>query len=633
MGAKRRKKQDAATPATAQVASLLPQRQDRHAWWPVVLITLAAAGVYANSLSNGFLYDDDHIVRDDVRTRDPSQWKSIFTKGYWHGRSNDPLYRPIPLLTYLINHQVSGFSPAGYRVVNIALHACVSLLVCAIALQLFERPWAAVLAGVLFAVHPIHGEVVVIVIGRADLLCTLFYLLALWQVSRDPLTRRPRFSPRLSGVLVFLALALFSKESAITFPAAAVLVDLWRRWQASDEARPRPWLTFLTERLLRRYLPILFVCALSLLIRYHVMGMLTRPQGVPGGGIDNALDYAGLVGRLLTPFVLLGKYLNLLAWPNPLCYDYSYDAIPVATSLTDARVWIGLAWTLALLIAAIVSLRHKGGLLACVGLFAVTYSIASNSIVLIGTLFAERMMYLPSVAWCWGVGLLLTAAHDRCAKPNAPASRLRIVVVVIALVGVVGYSAKTVFRNRGALADNNALYADGIRVNPGSSRCQSFAAREFANRGDHKTAIKHFLTAIAIDDSAWYDHMLLGQEYVLDGQVDKGLPYLHRAYEMSTGQYRFDPAFLLGQVYLRTNRAGDAVRWLETALRLRPNHALCNANLAVALALTDPSPMGRQRAAECIRAAEQDGGKDPRVSQMLASARQVLSRAATQPNR
>jgi len=257
-----------------------PRRHVLHRWGPIVLVAVAAIGVYANSLNNGFLYDDGQIILNDVRTRDPAHWREIFTRGYWYRRSDDPIYRPIPLLTYLANHVVTDslpeeYRPAGYRVFNLALHAGVSLLVYAIGLQLSGRRWTAAAAGVLFAVHPIHGEVVVIVIGRADLLCALLYLLGIWQLLREPLTFPSRFSRRFCGVLILFGVALLTKENAVTFVGTAVLVDLWRRWRVRGGAEARAWSSFLLDRLVRRYLPILAVVVLSLLVDLssHLLGI------------------------------------------------------------------------------------------------------------------------------------------------------------------------------------------------------------------------------------------------------------------------------------------------------------------------------------------------------------------------
>jgi len=616
--ARRKPKQRSARRSGPSAAGTSPAarrgRLDR--WLPIALVVAAAVGVYANGINNGFLYDDDHIVKDDPRTRDPAHLWEAFTRGYWYRRSTDPIYRPVPLLTYLANYVMHGFEPAGYRAVNIALHAAVSLAVYAIGLELLRKRWAAVGAGVLFAVHPIHGEVVVVIIGRADLLCALLYLLAVWQLLREPMAVPSRFSARFARVLILFAVALLCKENAITFVGAAVLVDLWRRWQAAGQPGVASWRSFLVDRLVRRYLPLVTVAGLALLVRYQAVGRLTRPQGIVGGGIDNPLDAANLAGRLLTPFVLLGKYLNLLIWPHPLCYDYSYDAIPIATGLGDWRVLVGLTWATLVVVAALVSWRGKKRLLWCVGFFVVTYSVAGNAIVLIGTLFAERLVYLPSAAWCWAIALAVTALFDRIGKTGWSGRVVRAVLTVAVVSGLAGYGVRTVARNGGALCDNESLYLEGVRVNPGSAACQSAAARVYAMRGDHETAIEHFRTALSIDDTAWYDHMLIGQEYALSGKAGPGLKHLHRSYDLCMGQYRFDPAFLLGQIYLRAKRPAEAIGWLTTALGYKPSHALCSANLGYALATADPPQRDRVKATSLVEQALTASPNDPAVLEL-----------------
>jgi protein O-mannosyl-transferase len=600
----------------------------------VVLIVVAAIAVYANSLPNEFVYDDDLIVVGDPRTRDPALWREIFTRGYWYRVSTDPIYRPVPLLTYLLNHSITGLSPAGYRVVNLALHAGVSLLVYAIALELSRKRLAALLAGLLFAVHPIHAEAVVIIVGRADLLSAFLYLLGVWLILREPMTFPSRNVRRLIATLIAAGLAMLSKENAVTFVAAAVLADCWRRWRASPlhkggleggsaagqahgawtagrgavdgravgdtgdatpssarpplikgrrvDAGPVSWRAFVIDRFVRRYLPIVAVTGLVLLARYQVFGHLTRPPGNFGGGIENVLDSATGAARVLTPLVLLGKYLTLLVVPHPLCYDYSYNAIPVATSLVDRRVLVALGWVALMVVAAILSWHRGRRLLWCVAFFLISYSVVSNSVVLIGTLFAERAIYLPSAAWCWAVALGVVAAYDACGRWIAGGRVAGAVVIVVAVAALGACAMKTAVRNR-VFRNDEALYADGVRVNPGSSPCWSFAARGYMAKNDHKTAIRYLGKALAIDDTVWYDHLLIGQEYALDGQVDRGLEHLHRAYTMASGKYRFEPAFLLGQIYVRIGRYAEAADWLKKALAITPDHALCQANLKLAL--------------------------------------------------
>ena len=90
------------------------------------------------------------------------------------------LYRPLVLVSYAINYAMHGLSPAGYTAVNIALHAAVSLLLFALVRSIGGSLFAAGVAGIAFAVHPVHTEAVTGISGRPELLAAFFFLLAVY---------------------------------------------------------------------------------------------------------------------------------------------------------------------------------------------------------------------------------------------------------------------------------------------------------------------------------------------------------------------------------------------------------------------------------------------------------------------
>ena len=98
------------------------------------------------------------------------------------------LYRPVTMLTYMANHQVST-DPFGFHLVNVLLHALVTLAVLALARELLGSLLAATVAAALFAVHPVHTEAVSNIVGRAELLAA--FLRAGDRCSRRSAPRAP----------------------------------------------------------------------------------------------------------------------------------------------------------------------------------------------------------------------------------------------------------------------------------------------------------------------------------------------------------------------------------------------------------------------------------------------------------
>ena len=107
----------------------------------VVLLLCAVA--YANTLRNGFVYDDNAIVAGNPLIRSLENLPRIFSTGYWGAENTDAgLYRPLVIATYAFDHALWGYRPAGFHAVNIALHALVSVLGYFLLLALLKRPVA-----------------------------------------------------------------------------------------------------------------------------------------------------------------------------------------------------------------------------------------------------------------------------------------------------------------------------------------------------------------------------------------------------------------------------------------------------------------------------------------------------------
>src|ERR1043165_6421015 len=122
--------------------------EERLARW---IVALAAVLVYANSLVNGFVFDDLLIIPQNPIVTHPSLLLHAFTTDYWRGTSHDLLYRPLTVFSYGVNYLVHGLQPWGYHLVNILLHTAVSLVVLPLVRQLFRQLLLASLCALLFA--------------------------------------------------------------------------------------------------------------------------------------------------------------------------------------------------------------------------------------------------------------------------------------------------------------------------------------------------------------------------------------------------------------------------------------------------------------------------------------------------
>ena len=178
-------------------------------WWMLLAVALLSIGVYANSIPNGYAFDDVAIVEGSRHVVN-LQWSAIWFDNYWpksDGIQPDILYRPITLWTYLANQALLPGAAWGFHLTNVLLHALVSVLITIFTWRLVGERRVAFLSGLLFAVHPLHTEAVSNIVGRAEILAALWSLLALIIfLPQQPIADEP--APRISGKLPLYQLLL-----------------------------------------------------------------------------------------------------------------------------------------------------------------------------------------------------------------------------------------------------------------------------------------------------------------------------------------------------------------------------------------------------------------------------------------
>src|SRR5690349_18318437 len=145
--------------------------------FPVLGSALLAVAIYAVTLGGTYVYDDVKIVHHDPRVLEPGRWYQLWTEPFFE-RSVDKLYRPLVSTSFAVENYLHGDRPWIFHLVNILLHAAMSGAVALLAMRL-AGVGAARIAGLLFAVHPVHVEAVAGLVGRAETACALAMVLGL----------------------------------------------------------------------------------------------------------------------------------------------------------------------------------------------------------------------------------------------------------------------------------------------------------------------------------------------------------------------------------------------------------------------------------------------------------------------
>jgi hypothetical protein len=427
-----------------------PGLLERPLIWYALLCAIAFA-VYSNSFGLELTGDAYSIVHTDARIRQFSgeNLNLIFTKDYWWPNPADTLYRPITLLSYLINFAVlgDGEHAGGYHALNFVLHAINVCLLFALAQRLMRNRWAAFCAAAIWAIHPIGIESVTNVAGRADLLATLavFATLLLHAVSRSYLAAFGIFAWTLFGGL--------SKESALVLPAMLLLWDTLDWQQLRDRVRSG----------LPAYAASALGIGVVLLLRHQVLA--PRPWPKPPY-LENPLVTVDFWTARLTAIKVLGQGLWLLIFPAQLASDHSYNQIPVS-GWGDPWVWISLLVICAIIGIALARYRRDSVIYFAVGFTCIALLTTSNLLVLVGSIFAERFLYLPAAGFAIAIAaLLFRLSNQRAAQ---------ISVAILLLL----YAGRSYIRNSD-WADNLALETADVVTVPNSFRLHDLLGRSSA---------------------------------------------------------------------------------------------------------------------------------------------------------
>lgn len=452
----------------------LPVQRRMHA----LIVFCLAVAVYLPSLYNGFAYDDVAIVALDERVQN-FDVAAILIGGYWKD-STSVLYRPVTTLSYALDWAISGGSPAWSHSINILWHAAATVLLLLLLRALRAPPAAALLGAAIFAVHPVHVEAVANIVGRAELMGGAFTLAAALLFTLP--MRAVRVPRGLALLLTLFALALLSKESAVMLPALLVVIDIARR-----RLRPRRVATWLRLRL-ATLMAMAVLIAVYFLTRQIVLGAMTP------GNLDPALEVlSSPVHRFFTVLQAWPQYARLLFYPRVLLADYGPQIMMPAAALTVSSV-AGAVLLMTCIVGGFLFWQRSDGIAAAALLwFPVAILPASNLLVPIGILVAERTLYLPSVALALGIA----AVADRLRWPVAPRlmPRFAVIMAIALMLGLL--TARTLVRIPDWRSTNTIFFAL-MQDRPDAFRGAWHAARVAASQGAPHTAMRLHAEAIRL---------------------------------------------------------------------------------------------------------------------------------------
>ena len=501
----------------------------------------AAVLVYADSLLNSFTMDDELYILRNPQVTQHSAWL------LFHPNTVSNVYRPVTFFTFAMNWIAARYQPFGYHAINLLLHLAVVLLLFFVLREILQgsahyEP-VCFAAALLFAVHPIHTEAVSSVVGRSELLAAGF-LLAAWLF---------HLQDRYILSLFCVVLALLSKESAIGLLPLAVAGDY-------AKGQLKSW---------TRYAAIAVVSFLY-------VGALWKIQGGHLGAaavsvLDNPLTLLPASLRVLNAVRIAWKYVALLLFPVTLSCDYSYNQIllyadfrhllvPAIAAMAVVLAWIWAIW------------KKKSGYIVAGAVYFAGFAATSNILTRTGTIFGERLAYLPSAGFC----LLAALAWQWLADRHRNAA-IAVLALVVAALGI-----RAAARNRD-WRDNTALYTQAGDAVPNSAKMRTFRGIVYLGAGQFDRSRSDLQAALNIYPEFPDAVEAMGLLEARTGNPKEALNWMQKAVDMSDHRdidydYR---TVNLAALDIQIGRLDDAMKLLNHDIAESPNYSRSWSNRAV----------------------------------------------------
>ncbi len=553
----------------AQECRTADARRRRRAAALVVLV-VATIGAYIPAFRAGFVWDDDQWL-----TRNRVLLGKDALRRIWLEPAAQTQYYPLTYTSFWIEHQLWGLDPAGYHVVNVALHAANAILVWLVlrALQL-RGAW---LAAAIFALHPVNVESVAWISERKNTLSALFYLMSILAYVHarglGPTLSRRRYRAEVLFVLALVAAcaAMLSKTATCTLPAALMLLLCWKRGRL-------PW------REILRLVPFFAAAGGLGVLTYDLEARYVRAAG-------EYFDFSW-VERTLIAGRALWFYAGKLLWPVQVSFVYPQWDI-------DARVWWQYVYpgTALLLVFALVVARRRigtGPLVAILFFGGTLFPVLGfiNFYYMRYAFVADHFVYLP------GLGLIALVAAAACTALQRLGTRALQVgpvlgAAVLALLGAGAHRQSSAYESR------ETLWHDALAKNPNAFLAYvNLGMKTFAEQRDAE-AIRYFEAALAVRPDAPLCHKWLARAYARQRLFAEAAAQYEKAIEddPTDGQLAQE----LGATYAEFGRDDEALEHLFEALRLDPQGELARSWVPISLTRRVGELLTRNEFTEAIR--------------------------------
>lgn len=472
----------------------------------IVLVLIFAA--YANALNNGFIWDDEFLIRDNTSINSFNNVISIF-KTYLAATSGNinNFYRPLQELSYMIDHFLWGRPPFGFHLTNILLHALCALFLYMLSLKIFKNWLAAFITASLFGIHPINTEAVTYIAGRADSLYLLFFLISfILFLSIVEALKGDKGIRYVSYALsiFFYALSILSKEIGMILPLFLILYMF----------------TFLNRSERAKLYSLIVPYVIVFLIYFIMRNTILDFSGVAP---STTMAKFNLYIRMLTTCKVVCVYLFLLLMPFGLHMERK---VGVATSLGNPEVFIAMIVILGIAVM-IYLLRKKSckAFFACLWVFIGLFPV--SNIVPINSFIAEHWLYLPAIGVYMIIGL--SVAHFFYKSLPSLASNIIRALIVFLLISLFLFFGILTFERNKDWKDGVTFFKNTLKYSPNNARLHLNFGNVYSNNGQNEDAMREYKKALELQPAYAEAYSNIASIYLSQGDYKTVREYLEKA--------------------------------------------------------------------------------------------------------
>jgi len=512
----------------------------------ILVIFLIGFGLYINTLTHDYALDDKIVITENEFTKQgfagiPDILTTDVFVGFYGTDKNlvaGKRYRPLSLVTFAIEYQIFGENPFVSHLINVLLYAFTGVLIYLLLLKILPDRndnslfWTtAFVSTCVYITHPLHTEVVANIKGRDEILTLLGSLGALYYTLRYLEDKKWK---TMVWACVCLFLGLFAKENAIMFVfVIPVTVHFFTAGSFKDN--------------MKAFLPLLAVAVGYLFIRFSLLGIPDMREATEI--MNNPFLGASLSDKLATISYTFGKYMMLLVWPHPLTHDYYPFQVPII-NWGDVRAIVPLILTGAISYWALRGFFNKKPTFYAFVFYLITFSIVSNVVFSVGSFMNERFMYIPSIGFAMFIGIGVTHGLFKHFKP---ASTFRPIFRTMTVLVLIGFSYKTISRNR-AWENDLVLATTDVKISTNSAKANMSAGLSLINKAQAEE-----------------------NEAVRRPDLIQAVTYLNKSLALYPNYIQ--PMLLMGNAYYELGQYANSLICFENCLRITPGYSYAVNNI------------------------------------------------------